>query len=136
MILLHWYFPVARIIVSPWSFSGVLLFFLGGWIMAMANRLFRRYDTTVWPFQESDHLVVEGPYTYSRNPMYLGMLAILAGVAMLLGSLTPWAALPSMWAILNNAFIRHEEVMMEERFGDEYRRYGQLVRRWFGRRKI
>jgi protein-S-isoprenylcysteine O-methyltransferase Ste14 len=99
---------------------------LGGW----AARLFRKHETTIKPGHVSNQLLSEGPYRFTRNPIYLGMVLGLIGVALLLGGTTPWLILPVfIWLIARNV-IPVEEAMLDERFGQEYRDYRARVRRW------
>lgn len=69
-------------------------------------------------------------YRITRNPMYLGMVTALTGVALIFGSLSPFSAPVLFVPVLNARVIRHEEHMLEERFGDDYRDFKQSVRRW------
>ena len=62
--------------------------------------------------------------------MYLGMVLMLMGVAALLGSLTPWLVIPPFAMVMTRLFIVHEERMMEEQFGNDYREYCEQVNRW------
>ena len=66
----------------------------------------------------------------SRNPIYLGLVLILAGIWIALGTLTPVAVIPLFIAWISFGFIRIEEWMMEETFGEAYRDYCRRVRRW------
>ncbi|MCB0182563.1 MAG: isoprenylcysteine carboxylmethyltransferase family protein, partial [Anaerolineae bacterium] len=81
-------------------------------------------------FEESTALVTGGLYQVSRNPMYLGMVLILAGVAILLGSLTPFGVIPVVIILLNRNFIRFEEQSLAQTFGPRWVEYRQRVRRW------
>ena len=82
------------------------------------------------PFKRSSVLVTTGPYRYSRNPMYLGLVLILIGIAILQGSISPVLVIPVfIWLITNN-IIKKEEKMLEETFGDAYLEYKKQVRRW------
>jgi protein-S-isoprenylcysteine O-methyltransferase Ste14 len=62
--------------------------------------------------------------------MYLGAILLVSGVALLLGSVTPLLVVIAFFVILQEGFIRHEERLLEQRFGEEYRNYGRSVRRW------
>ena len=95
-----------------------------------ARLLFVQVGTTVKPFQESSELVILGPFHVTRNPMYLSMTVLLLGLAVLLGSLTPFFVIPLFVLIINRRFIPAEESMLERRFGESYRNYQQRVRRW------
>ena len=93
---------------------------------------FFRAKTTVNPLspQNTNTLVVSGLYKISRNPMYLGMLLILAGWTIWLGN--PLGVLPVFLFIVSITYlqIKPEEHALEEKFGDSYRDYKQRVRRW------
>lgn len=62
--------------------------------------------------------------------MYLGMLIALAGIALLLGSVSPWAVPPALAWILGDRVILVEEEMLEKQFGEAYRNHASRVRRW------
>ena len=82
------------------------------------------------PFERSTALVTTGLYRITRNPMYLGMLLILAGVALLSGSASTLLPIPVFaWAIQRN-FIIGEERFLEQIFGAQYLDYKRQVRRW------
>ena len=89
-----------------------------------------RRGTTLHPFGEPTALVTDGPYRFSRNPLYLSLALLLLGAAVYLGSLTPFVVVPAfVWAI-NASFIRPEEAKLAAAFGDAYRDYCRRVRRW------
>jgi protein-S-isoprenylcysteine O-methyltransferase Ste14 len=96
----------------------------------LADRSLKRHQTTVKPFESSRVLVTEGVFRVSRHPMYLGMILTVAGIAVLLGSLTPWSIVLLLAVLLDARFIRIEESMLEGAFGEEYRRYKKQARRW------
>ena len=130
MFALHWLLPIVRILHGPARLLGALLV-LAGISMAMWSRmLFTKADTTIKPFQESSALVIQGPFRFTRNPMYVSMILVLIGTALLLGSLSPWFVVPVLAFILDRRFIRVEERMLEHTFGESYRSYQSRVRRW------
>jgi protein-S-isoprenylcysteine O-methyltransferase Ste14 len=92
---------------------------------------FRKAGTPVKPFEPSTVLVLHGLYRYTRNPMYLGLIVILSGSGILLGSLSPFLVIPVFFLIIQEGFIKHEELFLEKIFGDEYREYKSRIRRWF-----
>ncbi len=127
---LHLWLPIAEIVPEPWHWSGVMLIILGVVIIGSKAVAFRRAATTVIPFEESSSLVVSGLYRYTRNPMYVGMVIILLGVATLTGSLSPFVGPVVFIPLLNSRVIRHEETMLESQFGQDYNNYKAQVRRW------
>lgn len=74
-------------------------------------------------------LVTDGPYRYSRNPMYVAWTAIYVGVAFAAATAWPLALLPVV-AVLVHRQVRREERALEARFGVAYRRYRRRVRRY------
>lgn len=130
MAVLHWLLPGAVILPSPWRWLGALPL-VGGLAFGLsAVRLFAKYKTTIKPGQTSSHLMTDGPFRASRNPIYVGMTLILAGVAMMFGSATPWLVLPVfVWLIARNV-IPVEEALMADVFGADYEQYRARVRRW------
>jgi protein-S-isoprenylcysteine O-methyltransferase Ste14 len=112
------------------SYAGVALIVAGVLLALVAKRRFDRLGTTVRPFERSAVVVSDGPFGYSRNPMYLGMLLALSGLFVVLGSLSPLAVLPLFYWIIVTRFVRREERHMVEQFGDVYGDYKRRVRRW------
>ena len=91
---------------------------------------FRRAETPVTPLQETRRLVRSGPYRLSRNPDYLGQTLVTGGLGLLLGS--GWVLLMLVPALLLVRYrvIAPEERYLEDKFGEEYRRFRSHVRRW------
>jgi protein-S-isoprenylcysteine O-methyltransferase Ste14 len=122
--------------VAQWSDSawriaaGLPLLLAGAVLNVWADQLFKRAGTTVKPFEPSTALIVTGPFALTRHPMYLGMALALAGVALALGSATPWAVLPVFAWLITRRFIIPEERKMEATFGARYLEYAVKVRRW------
>lgn len=92
--------------------------------------LFLRARTSPLPMRPATTLVRSGPYRWTRNPMYLGMLLLYLGVALLFD--VTWALLlvPAVVFLVGRLVIRREERYLEAKFGDDYRRYMGQVRRW------
>jgi len=130
MVLLHFACPVRRLIPPPWTWIGLLPFLGGAALTIRAAGLFDRAGTPKKPFERSTSLVLDGPYRFTRNPMYLGMVTGLFGLAILLGSLSPFALPPLFAWFIQARFIVHEEAMMERLFGAEYVAFKGRVRRW------
>lgn len=95
-----------------------------------ALSLFTRSGTSPIPATPATALVTTGPYRYTRNPMYLGLAFLYAGIALVFGLLWALAALPVVLLIVDRVVIPPEERHLEARFGDEYRAYKTRVRRW------
>lgn len=130
---------LAERFVSPHSFGidwrllatmGVLLFVAGVAMMLAAAGLFRRLGTNAPPTQPTTLIVTTGPYRWTRNPMYLAMALIYAGLAIGFDGPIALTLLPLVLIIIQTQVIAREERYLEAKFGDEYRRYKVEVRRW------
>jgi protein-S-isoprenylcysteine O-methyltransferase Ste14 len=120
-------YPEARLIGS---IGGGALILTGVAIMAAGARNFSRADTPVPSNQPVRALVTTGIHGWSRNPIYVGMLLLYAGIGT--AARSPWVlilALPLI-IILRYGVIAREEIYLERRFGDAYRDYKARVRRW------
>jgi len=118
------------VINSPLLYIGILLIIFGAWITIWADNLFKKKKTTVKPYEESDVLIVSGPFTYTRNPMYLGMLAFLLGISMLTGAISTIIPVIVFFIIIHLFYILPEEKMLKEKFGKDYLDFKAKVRRW------
>ena len=127
---LHFFLPIAYILRPPYSTSGSFLFVAGAVVVLWAARLFNRAGTTIRPFQEPSVLVTSGPYRYSRNPIYLGLVLALIGIGLLFGTLSPFVVVPVFICLIQQRFIQPEEAVLEKTFGSAYGRYKRQVRRW------
>jgi protein-S-isoprenylcysteine O-methyltransferase Ste14 len=130
MVAVHFILPVLRIIPAPWVLLGILPLALGIAVDIQADTLFHQLGTSVRPGDESTTLVTSGPFQWSRNPMYLGFVLILAGVAILLGSLMPLIVIPFFITLIDRIFIRVEERMLAGKFGAAWSEYQEKTRRW------
>lgn len=128
--LLNLWFP-ARLWSRTAGGSIAAVLFLAAAVLAISAILsFHRARTTVLPDRPSSSLVFAGPYRFTRNPMYISMSLVYAGIALVLQSL--WALLllvVVLWAI-QVFVIRREEAYLERTFGAPYARYKASVRRW------
>ena len=139
--LLMWaldrWMPLAQWITSPWNRLGWLAAGVGVAIAIAAGMRFRRVGTTVNPLDPSkaSHLVTDGVFRVSRNPMYLGLVLLLIGWAICLGSASPWLVPPLFVIVLTVVQIIPEEQALSRRFGEQYLSYRRSVARWIGRRR-
>ena len=130
MALLHFTVPVAHWLSWPWRAIGGLPVAAGLVLTLIADGQFKRHATTVKPFQSSRFLVTDGVFALSRHPMYLGMVAALAGLVILLASITPLLVIPVFVWWIQSRFIIPEEKSLSEQFGQAYLEYRSNVRRW------
>jgi len=126
----HFAIPVKRVIPSPWHYIGVVPIVAGVSIAGAAVRQFRRVDTPLKPSERPTALVTGGLFRVTRNPMYLGMLLVLLGTAVILRTLTPLVVPFAFAYVITSRFIRVEEAFLREQFGEPYVSYCRTVRRW------
>ena len=129
-LLLHWLTPVNRLhIYSNQVLSAVLG--AGGFVIMMWGWwLFRKYQTAICPKGNASTLITSGIYRFSRNPMYLGIVFMLLGIALFAGSLPFYLAAVAYFLIINNGFCPYEEERLAGIFGESYLAYKKQVRRW------
>jgi protein-S-isoprenylcysteine O-methyltransferase Ste14 len=120
---------VAGTALTQWMAGGGLIL-VGGAIMAAGVRNFSRAATPVPSNQPVRVLVTAGIHGWSRNPIYVGMFLVYAGIG--IAAQSPWIlilALP-LAITLRYVVVAREETYLERRFGDAYRAYRARVRRW------
>jgi protein-S-isoprenylcysteine O-methyltransferase Ste14 len=146
-------------VVAPGVFGGVIPWWLAGWevnagfplalrilggVLALAGAAFAiatfaRFVIegigTPAPVAPTEHLVVGGVYRYVRNPMYIAVLAVIAGQALFIGrpAILAYAAL--FWAVVASFVRSYEEPALTRRFGAEYEAYRRAVPAWIPRRR-
>jgi len=136
LALLMWLTPaVAGLVQIPDParvLCAVVLVCAGQGISIAGMVVFRRAKTTVNPVKASlaSSLVIRGVYRYTRNPMYVSLTIVYVGVALMMQSLWSLLLLPLVVAFIRIKVIGREEAYMERRFGAEYLRFKNEVRRW------
>lgn len=136
MGLFDHYTPSLRWIVAPWNEFGWILIALGMGLDLYSVLIFIRKRTTVNPLRPDNvtELAVSGVYRISRNPMYLGMVLSLSGLAWLLGSPLCLLMVLAFARVLIVVQIAPEEAVLRDLFGDRYIEYSRQVNRWIGRK--
>ncbi|MBL4800676.1 MAG: isoprenylcysteine carboxylmethyltransferase family protein [Emcibacter sp.] len=126
------YFGLANIILlsGPVKFIGYALIALGIFLPIWGARLFHQHKTNLIPYKNPDKIVTIGPFGFSRNPMYLGMLVVLLGVAVRYGTALSFLFPVIYFSVANGWYIPFEEDRMQDAFGDEFTAYKAKVRRW------
>lgn len=129
-LLLGYLAPIPPLPRAPSRILSALLGVPGLGLTLWSLWLFLRARTSPLPMRPATALVRSGPYRWTRNPMYLGMLLLYLGVALLFD--VTWALLlsPAVVFLVGRLVIRREEKYLEATFGEEYRRYMGEVRRW------
>ncbi len=130
MVVLHYALPLAVVLSLPWNMIGVIPVVFGLALNQAALRALKQVGTTTHTRGMPSALVTEGVFRLSRHPIYLGMLCVLTGSALILGTLSPLLVVPAFaWAV-ERLFIAHEEQRLSKRFGQAWAGYASEVRRW------
>lgn len=126
-------YPV-DIIPQPFNLVGILFIPIGLLFMIWANYALLQIGKIGLrdrePMQKPSALVLVGPYRFSRNPLYLGGILALFGLVIVWSSIVTAFFTVLVYIIFRYVFIKREEVILEEEFGDEYRDFKKRVRRW------
>ena len=128
--LVHFTLPIEWLQLPSLLSEGVLLIALGFGIMIRAWWLFQKFETAICPTAKATSFITGDIYSLTRNPMYLGMILILLGIAVLVGSWSFYVAAILYGLILNHVFCVYEEQTLRDQYGTEYSIYAENVRRW------
>jgi protein-S-isoprenylcysteine O-methyltransferase Ste14 len=130
MALLRWLWPIKMLFPMPWSLLGIVPIILGLISGFLGAFKFRSAGTNIRPFRDADKLVTTGPYRFTRNPMYLGLVLVLTGAWILMGALSPVIGVVIFVVTADRWYIRFEEKMLQQKFGAAFGEYRSKVRRW------
>jgi protein-S-isoprenylcysteine O-methyltransferase Ste14 len=126
LVAAHW--PLAPSLVE--AISGGVLVIAGAALNVGSARLFERKSVGICPFSSAPVLVTTGPFALSRHPMYVGLVALSAGLTLLTGVLANvWISVAfAIW--LHHSYVLPEERFLRDRFGAAYDAYAERVPRW------
>ena len=102
------------------------------WLVLFLSAItrFRRAGTSIIPNKPVSAFVVSGPYRFTRNPMYVNLVALYLAAALIVNSWWAVLLLPVVLIVIDRAVIAREERYLRERFPAEYPAYCSRVRRW------
>lgn len=132
-VLAHWLLPL------PWIGPPMNeLLFAIGWVVVVAAivmdiaamRTMARAKTTIMPNRASERLVTSGPFSFTRNPIYLGNTMLMIGAGLITGIAWLVILAPVAAFATQKLAIEREEKHLEARFGKAFRDYAKKVRRW------
>jgi len=103
---------------------------LGVLLSATALRVFRKAGTSPIPIKPTTALTFEGPYRFTRNPMYLSLALVTLAIALWLDVVWIAVALIAVVLLIDRSVIAREERYLERKFGEPYLAYKARVRRW------
>ncbi len=113
--------------------GGIALIILGVAFVVLARREFAHYGQPTDPGLPTSKVVTTGVFSVSRNPLYLGGVCVLAGIALAIN--LPWVLLLLLPALVacHYVLILPEEKFLAAQFREEYAMYAASVHRWLGR---
>ncbi len=131
-LLLEYFSPIhivsislfPRVIIGGTFILVSIYFALGGFIVLIGNKT--TFDTA----KSTVKIVQEGPYRFSRNPLYLSLLLLLFGISVLIVSFWLLCTLPILYILFLFKAVKPEENYLSKKFGEEYLAYSSKVRRW------
>ena len=130
-LALDWLMPLSFVPAAvPARGLGALIFALALALFAWAIATMTRAGSNVPTSLPTTTIVDAGPYRFTRNPIYLGMVLGLIGLAIAFNSLWLLLALAPFAVVIRYGVVAREEAYLERKFGDVYRRYRSRVRRW------
>jgi protein-S-isoprenylcysteine O-methyltransferase Ste14 len=133
-ILLAYFFdrvyPIIELIPSPINLVGWLVVLAGVVLLAYSVSLLISKHTTPDPEGIPSSLITTGPFSFSRNPIYLADVIMATGAAIIFSSLSSFIAPVVVFLVLNTFVIPFEERNLRIKFGEKYEAYMCRVRRW------
>ena len=129
-LLLHLWFPLHILPPTLARGIGVVCVLVSCPLAFMTFRVLSRAHTPVDPMKPTTALVTEGPFRYSRNPIYVSLTLLYVGVALLINALWILLLVVPAVLVLRYGVIAREEAYLTRKFGDAYRQYTAQVRRW------
>ena len=121
---------LAGSLVEPLATAGAVGVAFGVVVFAAGLVTFARARTGIMLQHAATQVVAIGPYRWSRNPMYVGFVAIYTGACLFVNMAWPLLLLPMVIVATNRLVIAREERYMRETFGDTYLAYTERVPRW------
>ena len=116
----------------PLKILGVLVMLAGGALVLETTARFALQGRgTPAPWAPPERFVEHGSYRFVRSPMYLGVILLVVGQALLLGREILYAWALAAWLMFTGFLVFHEEPQLRDRFGASYEDYRRRVRRWF-----
>jgi protein-S-isoprenylcysteine O-methyltransferase Ste14 len=129
-LLLHLAFPAYILPKTLARGIGVVCVLVSFPLALMTFRVLSRAHTPVDPMKPTTALVTEGPFRYSRNPIYVALTLLYVGVTLLINALWILLLVVPAVVVLRYGVIAREEAYLTRKFGDAYRQYTAQVRRW------
>lgn len=123
-------FPALQFNDVSFTVVGLTLIPVGTLLVLWAGNTLMQQKTTTHPKRKPSKLVANGPYSWSRNPMYLGFLLIAMGTALLFANVLAFVGPVLFFGFISTFIIPLEESMLTKGFGKSYASYKKKIRRW------
>ncbi|MEL7834587.1 isoprenylcysteine carboxylmethyltransferase family protein [Fodinibius sp. Rm-B-1B1-1] len=130
-IFLHIFFPLNITSATIVIIAGIIILGSGIVLQVICLQVFKKAKTTPLFQKPTTNILESGPYARSRNPIYIAVFLQFIGLSFLINTWWLIAALPILYVYLRYGVIAREEQYLEQKFGEEYRRYRSNVPRWF-----
>jgi protein-S-isoprenylcysteine O-methyltransferase Ste14 len=128
--IIKWLFPLNYGLGLYGKVTGLSAMSAGILLLSVAVGLFIARKTTLMPTKSPNKLVTEGIYRVTRNPMYLGMLMILSGFPLIIGTIIGLICPLIFFLLMDRIIIPREEKVVEGVIGEDYLEYKSRTRRW------
>ena len=129
-IVIDWIHPIPVLPLVPARVIGVIMFVLSGVLAHFAQNAMHRAGTNIRPDRPALALVADGPFRFTRNPLYVAALGVYLGIALFVNGLIPILLVIPVFSLLHWGVVLREERYMEGKFGEPFRAYRARVRRW------
>jgi protein-S-isoprenylcysteine O-methyltransferase Ste14 len=130
-VIIHfalWNVPLLPTLIA--RVAGLVIFVAAGILAHLSHLAMQRVGTNVLPTQPTLALATDGPYRYTRNPLYIAALGVYLAVSLWVNGVAPLVLLAPMGWALHRGVVLREEQYLTAKFGDAYREYQSRVRRW------
>ena len=129
-LLLHWFKPWYLTHSWPVRLVGIGLIVGAAVLGIWGERTLKRGGTNVNPMQPTLAIVSNGPYRFTRNPLYLALVGLYLGITLAVGRAWPLVFLIPVLLVTHYGIIKREERYLAGKFGEPYLEYSKRVRRW------
>ncbi|PIN88457.1 hypothetical protein COU61_04830 [Candidatus Pacearchaeota archaeon CG10_big_fil_rev_8_21_14_0_10_35_13] len=129
-IITNYALPTIKIVYYPYNLIGIILITLGIYLNLDPHFKYKKLKNPIEPTEKPRTLITNGAFRISRNPMYLGMISILLGTAIIYGNLISFAFPIILYIMIRTITIPVEEGILTKEFGKKYEEYKKKVRRW------
>ncbi|RWE01089.1 MAG: isoprenylcysteine carboxylmethyltransferase family protein [Mesorhizobium sp.] len=109
---------------------GIVLAALAIAVIAWGRMTMQRGGTNIDPTKPTLAIVTGGPFRFTRNPLYIGLMGLLLGIGLIFDTWWSVLALVPVSLILHSGVVLREEAYLERKFGEPYRSYKASVRRY------